>query len=317
MKWARSMAVIATLVVSGGCGHDSREAADGQAAARDTAADSSVARTVTLSAEAIAANDVQTVEIHRNSGYVTTRFPGRLEFNRNTTADVLSPLEGRLKEWRVREGDNVQAGDVLALVESPQNLGNPVPVRSPLAGEVIEQSGVLGGPVRTDQPVFIVGDVTTLWGVADVREDMAGRIIADAGATLRVPAFAGETFRARLLRSGARVSPETRTVSFYVEVPNRERRLRAGMFAYISLATDRIRDQLCVPEEAIQNIDGDDVVFVQVAPGRYRAATVTLGKKTGDAQEILAGLSDGDTVVARGGFIVKSQLLRDAFASED
>jgi cobalt-zinc-cadmium efflux system membrane fusion protein len=149
-----------------------------------------------------------------------------------------------------------------------------------------------------------------------VREDLVGKIRTEAPPSIRLLSFAGETFTGRLLRVGSTVARETRTVEFLFEVPNPERKLRAGMFAYVSLATDRIDDGLFVPDEAVQTIGGRSVVFVEQVPGTYRVTEVRLGRRAGEMVEILGGIASGARVVTTGSFVLKSEAMRSEFAEE-
>ena len=64
---------------------------------------------------------------------------------------------------------------------------------------------------------------------------------------------------------------------------------------------------IVLPEEAIQQIEGKDSVFVAVKGG-FRAVPVATGQRSGGRVEIVSGLKEGQTVVTRGAFALKSQL---------
>ena len=70
------------------------------------------------------------------------------------------------------------------------------------------------------------------------------------------------------------------------------------------------RPTLLVPQEAVQQINGQDVVFVQVAPDRFRVQPVKLGEIVQGRIRIQQGLSAGDKVITNGSFIAKSELLK-------
>ncbi len=271
---------------------------------------------ITLAPEAVMASDIRTVEVRTGSAWVTTRVPGRVEFNPNATAVVQTPLEGRFLAWRVNVGDAVRKGDELGRVESPQNLGAPIILKAPLGGEVIERNATLGAWVKPGDKLALITNPTTVWVAADVREDLVGTIRTDAPPTIRVLSFPSETFTGRLLRVGASVERQTRTVEFVFEVGNPDRKLRAGMFTYVSLATDRVEDRLLVPDEAVQKINGKPVVFVEQEPGRYRMTEVRLGRRLDGRQEVIGGVSEGARIVTRGSFVLKSEAARSEFSEE-
>jgi cobalt-zinc-cadmium efflux system membrane fusion protein len=73
---------------------------------------------------------------------------------------------------------------------------------------------------------------------------------------------------------------------------------------------------LVVPEEAIQEIDGVDTVFVRDSGNQFRARTVEAGRHVDGGVEIVEGLKPGDAVVVKGGFALKSQLLKAMIQDE-
>ncbi|MCG3147751.1 MAG: Cation efflux system protein CusB [Verrucomicrobiae bacterium] len=265
---------------------------------------------VKLSPAAVAASKIKTVEVRTGSGWVRSQFVGRLDYNKDITAIVSAPMEGRLQKWLVNIGDKVRVGDVLAHVQNPQNLDTPILLKSPLDGEVLERKSALGTWVKPEDTLFIVGDPSSLWVIAEVREEMLAKIIKDAPAQIRVLALPDETLEGRYLRSSAAVETEMRTVEYDYAVANRDRQLRAGMFAYVSLATARVENKLLVPDEAVQTVRGKPTAFIAEEPGHYRVAELTLGEKIDGQWEVQAGLPNPAQVVTTGSFILKSEYLK-------
>ena len=312
LRWIVSLVVALTLAAGGrpASGKDDDDDKQPQPAQRAAPVAQETNGVVSLSVAAIAANHVQSVAVRRSSAYVTTRVPGRIEFNPNATAEVHASLEGRLLEWLVGVGDAVHKGDVLARIDGPQNLGAPTALKAPADGEIIARNPAVGAWIQPVDTLTVVTDLSTMLVAAQVREDLVGAILTNAPAAVRVLAFPDATSTGRFLRISASVDPQTRTVDFWFAVPNGDRQLRAGMFASVALATDRVEDQLLVPEEAVQTVHDRSVVFVEEQPGKYRMAAVQLGRTVGATLEVLDGLDNGARVVAAGSFILKSEALR-------
>ena len=306
-------AALIFLCGSTGCHSRAKNAKDSETSSeKPNAKEQEPEGTVRLSKEV--AEQIRFVTVSDGSGVIRERFPGRVEFNKNKTAVVGSPMEGKLLHWLVEAGQAVRRGDVLAQVENPQNLGRPIEIKSPIAGEIVERNGALGGPVTTNDSLFVVNDLDTVWVDAEVREDMSGKILKDLPAEIRVLAFPGEVFSGRIFNESARVQSDTRTISFYVEAANPDHKLRAGMFAYVALATGKIEDGLLVPEDALQTVRGKSVVFLRKEPEEFLMTEVRLGRKLGDSYEVLEGLEPGSLVATQGSFVLKSEYLKSELA---
>ena len=99
-------------------------------------------------------------------------------------------------------------------------------------------------------------------------------------------------------------------------VDNSERLLKPGMFVDVELNPKNDADVLQIPTSAIQRHSGATFVFVPDGTGAFRRRDVTFGRLTTDVAEVLSGLDDGDSVVVRGGFALKSELLSELLAEE-
>jgi RND family efflux transporter MFP subunit len=132
-------------------------------------------------------------------------------------------------------------------------------------------------------------------------------------ATVTLSYFPGETFRGKVRFLEPALSEQTRTMRAMVEVPNREGRLRTGMYATVELQPVVLEDVLAVPTQAVLRTGQRDVVVEALGEGRFVPRPVTLGHEAGGYTEILSGLDDGATVVTSAQFLLDSESrLREA-----
>jgi multidrug efflux pump subunit AcrA (membrane-fusion protein) len=82
------------------------------------------------------------------------------------------------------------------------------------------------------------------------------------------------------------------------------------MFATAQIAEPQTQDAVFVPEVALQDINGMQVVFVTQDGTTFRAQIVTVGTRAAGKAEILDGLRRGDRIAAAGAFVVKSAMLK-------
>ena len=93
-------------------------------------------------------------------------------------------------------------------------------------------------------------------------------------------------------------------------MPNPQGLLKPEMYATASVRESARRSALVVPEDAIQEIDGVPIVFVRETENHFRARPVEPGQHTEGGIEIIEGLKRGEAVVVKGGFALKSQVLK-------
>ena len=95
------------------------------------------------------------------------------------------------------------------------------------------------------------------------------------------------------------LDPQTRTVKVRAELNNSSGRFRPEMYGRIRY-TEIKKPMPLVNERAVYHADGNTVVFVEQAPGRFMRREVTLGKRVGDKLIIESGLKPGERVVVEG-----------------
>jgi membrane fusion protein, heavy metal efflux system len=185
-----------------------------------------------------------------------------------------------------------------------------IPIISSVGGVVIEKSVTQGEVVNPEKPLFVVADLTTLWVLVDVYEKDMSKLRPGALVNVSVNAFPREVFQGRISYIGDVVNDRTRTIKARVSVDNSDGFLKPGMFAAVSINAGRDAGPdliIAVPEEAVL-IDGTDrYVFVRTGEGRFRRADVTLGRPLGKKVEVTWGLSEGDLLVVKGAFALKSE----------
>lgn len=190
-----------------------------------------------------------------------------------------------------------------------------MPVVAPFDGTILDRSIQLGALVEPGDRLLLVGDLSRVWIVASVhQDDLAGLLEAGEGraAAVEVQAFPGRTFEGVVERIGGVVSEATRTTAVRVVVDNAGGRLRPGMFAQVRLAEPDPRDAVAVPAEGVLEDEGRSFVFVPVdgQESYFMRRPVVAGHTREGWTEIVEGLHPGQAVVARGAFLLKSDVLR-------
>ena len=186
-------------------------------------------------------------------------------------------------------------------------------IRAPIDGTVIGKHVTTGEFVDLSQPIYRVADLSTMWIIASVYEKDYARVRKDQVAKITSHAYPDQMFEGRVTWISDTIDEETRTLKVRIEVDNRHRNLRPGMFITAELAVDYRRGAITVPISALQRGKGEDVVFVAEAAGRFDRREVRTGIKSGDRVEILSGLKSDERVVSTGSFILRSEMEKGGF----
>ncbi len=184
-----------------------------------------------------------------------------------------------------------------------------VPVRAPFGGAVIERRASPGEAVTLGTPLVVVSDLSSVWITAEVPETDLHRLSAPEPVEFRVEAWPDEVFSATLTTIGDVINPDTRRVTIRAEADNRDGRLKPEMFARLTVASGTPRSLLVAPADAVQELAGESVVFVEAGPGEFRRRPVVTGASFDGDVEIIEGLAAGEVVATEGAFLLKSALI--------
>jgi membrane fusion protein, heavy metal efflux system len=190
-----------------------------------------------------------------------------------------------------------------------------IPIKSPADGYVLQKNLTPGATILPSTDAFIVGALQRLWMVASIPEDSLGQLHLEQTAIVTLQ-DANQTFPGRVTNLGQQSDPVTRLVPVRIDIANANNRLRPEMLATAQIAMGSSAPMLLVAQDAIQQVNGADVVFVRAAPDRFDVHPVRRGAVMGGRVQILEGIQPGDSIVTRGSFIVKSQLLKSSFQGE-
>ena len=208
--------------------------------------------------------------------------------------------------------------DIRRLGLDPSRQDGRLDVVAPLDGTVLEVSTVEGGLVGREAPLAVVGDLSRVWALVEVPVAAAGAIDAASTVEVRSPALPGAVFPGRVGLIEPVVSAATARLRVRIVLDNPEGVLRPGLFVSTELPlAGSPGEGTAVPSGAIQRFSGVTAVFVETGPGSFELRPVETGREIGGRVEVLRGLRDGERVVSRGSFVLKSELLESSIAVED
>jgi membrane fusion protein, heavy metal efflux system len=198
----------------------------------------------------------------------------------------------------------------------PENSHNEndelVPIAAPASGYVLEKNVTPGVTIQPSTDAFVVGDLSRLWMLASVRADQLARLHVGQSAVISLPDSPEESFSGKVANLGQRFDSTTRQMQIRIEFTNTGGRLRPEMLAQAELPVGEKKAALLVPQDAVQQVNGQDAVFVRVSADHFVMRPIQAGDSAQGMVRILSGVQPGDQVVTQGSFLVKSQLLRSS-----
>jgi Cu(I)/Ag(I) efflux system membrane fusion protein len=195
---------------------------------------------------------------------------------------------------------------LVAAAERSGQVRNVVTLSTPTGGVIKTLSVRNGMTVSTGQTLAEVNGLGQVWLNAAVPEAMAGQVRVGETVTATLAAFPGQTFNGRVTAILPQAQAESRTLTARVELPNAGGRLRPGMFASVQFG-GQAQPALLVPSQAVIRTGRRALVMLARPGGRYAPAEIRVGREAGGRIEVLAGLSQGEKVVASGQFLLDSE----------
>ncbi len=201
-------------------------------------------------------------------------------------------------------------GKTDAEIEKFQETGNISPdstVFAPLSGTIVQRKvgpGQYIGAGSSD-PVFVIGDLSTVWLEAFVRESDAAKVKVGQSMKFSVLAYPDRTFDAKINYVATAIDPTSRRRIVRATIDNAEGLLNPEMFANVGIFTDDATGATAaIPREAI--IYEGDTARVWVASGNngLELRPVRLGLSDGGLVQVINGLKPGDKVITRGSLFI-------------
>lgn len=188
-------------------------------------------------------------------------------------------------------------------------------VRVPLDGTVIMRHITQGEFIENNKTIYEVADLNKVWVEIGIYPRDLDRV--KEGQTVEIILPVGhQTSEARLIYISPIVTNETITATAIAELDNVQGLWRPGVFVKVDILVDTLSFPVVIPTEAIQEIEGEKVIFV-VTPQGIEKRKVKLGISDREHSEVLEGLQAGERYIATQTFLIKAELGKGAVEDDD
>jgi cobalt-zinc-cadmium efflux system membrane fusion protein len=233
----------------------------------------------------------------------TVALTGTVQADPARIADVRPRYAGIVRSVRSGIGDRVEAGAVMATVESNDSLQH-FEVTAPIAGVVLSRN-VQVGQVVGNEPLFRIVDSSEVWIQLDVFGRDLGRV--NQGQDVQIETIDGYRLGGSIDWLSPLVTHGSQSIRARVVAANADGRLMPGQFVSARVVIDRIPVSLAVERQALQTLDAGEVAFVRDGE-YYEARRLQLGRGDEARVEVLGGLAAGEEYVTEGSYVVKADL---------
>ena len=236
----------------------------------------------------------------------TIELPGEVVPDGDHVVHIVPRFPGIIKRSHKNIGDYVQAGEVLATIESNESLSQ-YEVVAYGSGRVIEKHATVGEFVTEDRDLFVIADLTDVWVNIAIYGKDAPEIAV--GQAVRIEALGGKATTEAVVSYISPVFDErTRSLVARAVIPNSKNLWKPGTFIKASFVLTADEKSLLVCKDAVQIVDEKPCVFLSEDGDEFHPVPVSTGILGVNDTEILSGLSEGDAYVCKGAFELKAQL---------
>lgn len=194
----------------------------------------------------------------------------------------------------------------VALAQAETNLAYSY-IRAPFSGYIAERNLDTGAYVSSataststmSRGIMSLHDIDTVRVLIEVVERDIPFVKIGQKADLRAEAYPDQIFEGTVTRIVQALNRSTRTMTVEVDLPNRDRRLKGGMFARVEVMVGTHHQALQIPIDAVSRLEDTQYVYV-VEEGKARRVDIEIGIRQGNHVEITKGLTGHEEIIVSG-----------------
>jgi membrane fusion protein, multidrug efflux system len=237
-------------------------------------------------AEAEAAKDNADINYSRMKALFDEKAVSKKELDDMTTQHAMAGAKVAQVKAKIAQAD-------AAIKQADVMLGYSV-IASPLNGVVVMKSAQVGETAAPGMPLMKVVDDGSLRLVTDVKESGIPGLKLGDKVPVTLDAHPDAETMGTLSEIVPAADPSTRSFSIKIDLP-KTKGVMPGMFGRARLPVGR-RSAVLLPDGALVEREGVSGVYVVGPDGTVRFQAVRLGERFDKGQEVLSGLSGGETV---------------------
>jgi cobalt-zinc-cadmium efflux system membrane fusion protein len=196
--------------------------------------------------------------------------------------------------------------EAISTFQDKGSINREITIFSPITGTVVQRKIGPGQYVNSgaSDPVFVIGDLSTVWLTAFVRETDASNVAVGQEISFNVLALPGRALTARINYVSAALDPATRRLLVRATIDNKDGLLKPEMFANVTIYSPGDHPAVGVPKQALI-YEGNQVrVWVAHEDKTIELRQIKPGLINGDLVEVEGNLKPGEQIVTKGSLFI-------------
>ena len=161
--------------------------------------------------------------------------------------------------------------------------------------------------VKPSQKVMTLGDLSSIWLLAEVFERQSEWVEVGQTAEVSLSYIPGENWQGEVEYIYPSLDAKTRTLKVRLRFDNPGERLKPNMYANVKIYGGAKENTIVIPLEGLIRTGRDERVIIGLGEGKFEARNVKVGIESGNYVEIIEGVNAGDNIVTSGQFLIDSE----------
>jgi len=192
-------------------------------------------------------------------------------------------------------------------IEKTRKTRQHISVYAPQDGVVSSLMVREGMFVKPSMNVMSLGDLSSVWLLAEVFEKQAQWVKVGQDAEVKLSYVPGHVWQGKVEYIYPSLDPKTRTLKVRLRFENPDEGLKPNMYANVRVFGGAKENIVVIPLEGLIRTGRDERVIIDLGEGRFEARDVVSGIESGDYVEIMQGVDEGEQVVTSGQFLIDSE----------
>ena len=206
--------------------------------------------------------------------------------------------------------------DIVRLGESEDINLPTLEIKAPISGKIVERNITVGEYIESTKNLFRIIDISKLWVDAQIYEKDISKVKLGQKVDVILKAYPDKIYKGEIIYIGDVLNSDTKTITVRTILNNPENILKPYMFSTLRIYYGDGKNRLTVPISAVESDNEEKFVFVVEDGNVFEKRNVICGIESDGLTEIIAGLDEGENVVIKGSFILRSELEKSKLSGE-